>query len=168
MTALLQEYATQQASRRPDATALAFKSERTTYGELERDSNRLANLLRESGVRRGDRVCMLMPKSTSAVIAMHGILKAGAIYVPLDPASPAPRLEKMITACDDRWILASGPVGRTLDTLFESEDFAAHHSLGWLGAGDPPALARPSFTWDDVIARPSFPIDPGTATHDPA
>ena len=168
MISLLQEYATDQAARRPDATALVFKSERTTYAELERESNRLARLLREVGVRRGDRVCMLMPKSPRAIITMHGILKAGAIYVPLDPGSPAPRLEKMISACDDRWIIAAGATGRTLDTLFEDAAFAASHSLGWFGAGDPPARTAPRFTWDDLAALPDAPNETVSATHDTA
>ncbi len=168
MISLLQEYATDQAARRPDAAALVFKSERMTYEELERSSNRLGRLLRESGVRRGDRVCLLMPKSPRAIVAMHGILKAGAIYVPLDPGSPAARLEKMITACDDRWILGAGPVGRTLDTLFEDATFAARHSLGWLGAGEPPAAVAPRFHWDDLAALPDTPNPTVTSTRDAA
>jgi amino acid adenylation domain-containing protein len=154
MISLLQDYASEQATRRPDAAALVFKAERMTYAELERASNRLANLLREAGVRRGDRVCLLTPKSPRAVVAMHGVLKAGAIYVPLDPGSPAARLEKMIAACDDRWILGSGTVARTLDALFDNEHFAARHALGWLGAGDPPGAVTPRYCWDDLAALP--------------
>ena len=161
-------HATEQAARRPDATALVFKSERMTYEELERSGNRLGRQLRESGVRRGDRVCLLMPKSPRAIVAMHGILKAGAIYVPLDPGSPAARLEKMIAACDDRWILGAGAVGRTLDTLFEDRDFAARHSLGWLGAGEPPNAVAPRFHWDDLAALPDTPNPTVTSTRDPA
>ncbi len=154
MTSLLQHYAASQADRRPDAAAMVFKSERVTYGELERRSNQLAHLLHDVGVRRGDRVSLLMPKSPLAVIAMHAVLKAGAMYVPLDAGSPAPRLEKMIAACDDRWILANGPVAPIIDTLFADADFSRRHSIGWLGDGSPFANVLPRFNFRDITAYP--------------
>ena len=107
MSELLQDGITAQAVRRPDAPAVVSRDERLTYAGLEQQSNRLARLLRDAGVRRGDRVCLLMPKSPAVVVAMLGVLKADAIYVPLDSTSPAPRVEKMIASCEDRWILAA-------------------------------------------------------------
>jgi amino acid adenylation domain-containing protein len=157
---LLQHRVTEQAARRPDAGALVFKGRRLTYAALEQESNRLARTLKAAGVARGDRVCLLCPKSPVAIIAILAVLKADAIYVPLDPASPAPRLEKMIAACDDRWILAGGGVASTLDALFAAPAFAATHAVGWLGDGAPPARVPPSFTWDDV-ARASSDLLPG-------
>ncbi len=69
MTELLQEYVARQAEARPDALALVMGGERMTYGELEAASNRLARMLREAGCRRGDRVCLFLPKSTAAIVA---------------------------------------------------------------------------------------------------
>ena len=158
---LLQHRVTDQAGRRPDAGALVFKDRRLTYAALDQESNRLARTLQAAGVARGDRVCLLCPKSPAAIIAILAVLKADAIYVPLDPASPAPRLEKMIAACDDRWILAGGGVASTLDALFAAPAFAATHAVGWLGDGAPPARVPPSFTWDDV-ARASSDLLSGT------
>ena len=158
---LLQHRVTDQAGRRPDAGALVFKDRRLTYAALDQESNRLARTLQAAGVARGDRVCLLCPKSPAAIIAILAVLKADAIYVPLDPASPAPRLEKMIAACDDRWILAGGGVASTLDALFAVPAFAATHAVGWLGDGAPPARVPPSFTWDDV-ARASSDLLSGT------
>ena len=92
---------------------MVFKRERLTYEALELASNRLAHLLKDAGCARGDRVCLLTPKSPAAIVAILGVLKADAVYVPLDPGSPVPRLEKMIASCDNRWILASGAeIGR--------------------------------------------------------
>lgn len=161
---MLQAYATRQSETRPDAVALVFKGERLTYGDLERCSNQLARALREAGVRRGDRVCLLMPKAPAAVVAMLGVLKAGAMYVPLDPASPAARLEKIITACDDRWIIAAGSVGAPLDVLFGNRAFAARHALGWLGATEPPSSVPVRFTETSLAAMAASPINcPATA-----
>ncbi len=166
---LLQHRVTEQAGRRPDAGALVFKDRRLSYADLEQESNRLARTLKAAGVARGDRVCLLCPKSPAAIIAILAVLKADAIYVPLDPASPAPRLEKMIAACDDRWILAGGGVAPALDVLFAAPAFAATHAVGWLGDGTPPARVPPSFTWDDVARAPSDLLPsanrPGDAAH---
>jgi amino acid adenylation domain-containing protein len=151
---LLQHWVSEQARRRPEAGALVFQQERLSYADLEAQSNRLAHLLRDAGCARGDRVCLLMPKSPAAIVAILGVLKADAVYVPLDPASPVPRLEKMITACDNRWILASGSVGAALDELCAVPEFAERHAVGWLAAQAPPGGTAVRFTAADVTAYP--------------
>ena len=165
---LLQHWVTEQARRRPDAGALVFKDERVTYAALEAASNRLAHLLKEAGCARADRVCLLMPKSPPAIVALLGVLKADAVYVPLDPGSPAPRLAKMIASCDNRWILASGSVGPTLQTLFADSGFAKAHSLGWLGAGAPPRGIHADFSIGDASTYPSTPPLSANTPQDPA
>ncbi len=155
MSSQLQHWVTAQAGRRPEAGALVFKRERLTYEALELASNRWAHLLKDAGCGRGDRVCLLTPKSPAAIVAILGVLKAGAVYVPLDPVSPVPRLEKMIASCDDRWILASGPVGPTLDALFSAPGFADTHSIGWLGADEPPAGVTAQFSLADLPTYPA-------------
>ena len=74
MTRLISEYATRQAERRPDAVALVFEDERLTYGQLEQESNRLARLLVDSGVGRGDRVSIFQPKRPAAIVSMLATL----------------------------------------------------------------------------------------------
>jgi amino acid adenylation domain-containing protein len=165
---LLQHWVTEQASRRPGAGALVFKRERLTYEALERASNRLAHLLRDAGCARGDRVCLLGPKSPAAIVAILGVLKADAVYVPLDPGSPAPRLEKMIASCDNRWILASGNVGPTLETLLASPGLAGRHAIGWLGADRPPDGVAVQFTTSDLAAYPDRPPASVNSPEDPA
>src|SRR5437763_1310164 len=155
MTSLLHHWVTAQAGRRPDAGALVFKGERLTYEGLELASNRVAHLLKDAGCARGDRVCLFTPKSPAAIVAILGVLNADAVYVPLDPASPAPRVEKMIASCDNRWILASGPVGATLEALFSSPGFADTHSIGWLGADEPPAAITAQFSRADLTGYPT-------------
>ncbi|HEV2751589.1 MAG TPA: amino acid adenylation domain-containing protein [Gemmatimonadales bacterium] len=168
MTGLLQHWVTDQANRRPEAGALAFKGERLTYGALEQASNRLAHLLKEAECARGDRVCLLMPKSPAAIVALLAVLKADAMYVPLDPGSPAPRLAKMIDSCDNRWILASGSVGPTLEALFADPQFAGAHSVGWLDADPPHNGIEPAFAIADVSAYPTTPPPNTNTPEDPA
>src|SRR5262245_125711 len=118
MGLLLQQLVTNQAEKRPDQPAIIYKQERLPYGRLEQASNQLARLLKENGCQRGDRICFLVPKTPAAIITILGILKADCTYVPLDPSSPAPRLAKIIDACEPRWILAGGPVSSLLNQLF--------------------------------------------------
>jgi amino acid adenylation domain-containing protein len=115
MGALLQHGVSAQAQARPEALALVFKDERLTYGELEEASNRLAHLLKDAGCRRGDRVGLLMPKMPTAIVAMLAALKADAIYVPMDPASPGARQARVLEVADCRCILAAGAVAPMLD-----------------------------------------------------
>ena len=88
----LADWVTLQAERRPDAVAVVGDGLALTYAELEVRSNRIARVLEEGGCARGDRVCLLMAKSTHAIAGLLGIYKAGGIYVPLDPSSPPARL----------------------------------------------------------------------------
>src|SRR5256884_9622351 len=84
MTALLQQWVTEQAERRPDATAVVMDGARMTYEELEASSNRLARTLKAAGCQQGDRVALLLAKSPLAIVSMVGTLKADCTYVPLD------------------------------------------------------------------------------------
>jgi len=104
---LLQQLLADSAGRSPERTALLFEDATLSYGELEARSNQLAHVLRERGVRAGDRVALYTNKSFASVIGIHGILKSGAAYVPLDPNSPAQRLAYILGNCGVRHLVAS-------------------------------------------------------------
>jgi amino acid adenylation domain-containing protein len=160
MRALLQHWVSAQAERRPEAIALTLNQERMTYGQLEALSNRLARLLKAAGCKRGDRVCFLMPKSPAAIISILGILKADCIYVPVDPSSPATRVEKIVGSCENRWILAAGPVINLLNELLADEKLRASISIGWMGkerAGGKNFTAE--FSQDDLQNFSNQPLD---------
>src|ERR1700722_12021247 len=70
-----------------------------TFAELDERSTRIAGYLQRHGVRRGDRVGLFSQRSLEAVAALLGILKAGAAYVPFDPAYPAKLLRFMYDDC---------------------------------------------------------------------
>ena len=169
MTVLLQQGVTAQAQARPEATALVFKGARLTYGALEEASNRLAWLLIAAGCRPSDRVALLMPKMPAAIVAMLGVLKADAIYVPLDPASPPARLARMLQISDCRCILAAGPVGRLLRDALATATLRERPAIVWLDdetvpEADPP----PAFTLRDLAAYPATPPATANTDGDPA
>ncbi|HYT15174.1 MAG TPA: amino acid adenylation domain-containing protein [Burkholderiales bacterium] len=156
MKMLLQEGVTAQAQARPEAIALVFKNTRLTYGALEEASNRLAHLLKEAGCRRGDRVGLLMPKMPAAIVAMLAALKADAIYVPMDPASPAARQARVLEVSDCRCILAAGPVGQSLRDAVAAATLRECPIIGWLDEDVPPDT-DPVFTLRDLAAYPDAP-----------
>ena len=157
MSALLQADVSARARAHPDARALVFRGEHLTYGALEEASNRLSRLLVEAGCCRGDRVGLLMPKIPMAIVAMLAVLKADAIYVPLDPAGPAARLARMLEAAECRCILAAGSgIAPLLHDTLAAAALRDRPLLGWLDAQAPAeADLRPSFFAADADACPA-------------
>lgn len=95
--ACLHELFEEQAAATPDAVAVAGADRSLTYGELEQRSNQLAQHLRFLGVATGSLVAVLVDRSPEAVVALLGILKAGAGYVPLERHYPAARIRFILT-----------------------------------------------------------------------
>jgi amino acid adenylation domain-containing protein len=86
----------QQARLSPGATAVIFEDLAMTYGELDRLSLQLAAFLRAHGLGPGMLAAICMERSADMVVALLGILKAGAAYIPMDPAYPAERIAYML------------------------------------------------------------------------
>ncbi|MGK3208856.1 non-ribosomal peptide synthetase [Amycolatopsis sp. MEPSY49] len=87
---------TTHADTTPGAPALGCDGRTLTYGELDRRSTKLANALRARGAGPGDVVAVLSGRSVELVVAVLGVLKTGAAYLPLDPAQPAARRAAMV------------------------------------------------------------------------
>jgi amino acid adenylation domain-containing protein len=160
MAELLQQLVTRQADRRPDAIALVMNDERVSYATLEEDSNRLARQLKVAGCVPGDRVCFLTPKSPAAVVSELGILKAGCIYVPLDPSSPAARLARIIAACEPWLILVAGSAADLLRDALAQAKLRAAPSIGCLDAEAPQGTdLKIDFSRHDLTAFSGAPLD---------
>jgi len=168
MTELLQQWVGTQAERRPDALAVLMGEEALTYQQLEQVTNRLARVLRASGCERGDRVCFAIPKSPAAIIAILGILKADCIHVPIDTASPAPRVAKVLKASDPRFVLGVDASAGLLDELFSDEILRSSIRVGWLENSQPGQNFTPAFTWSDLAGHSSEPLDYQNTANDAA
>ncbi len=81
-----------QAARAPNGVAVTCEGRSMTYQELDAATNRMAHLLAGKGAGSGQRVALLLPRSTGAIVAMLAVLKTGATYVPIDPSVPAARI----------------------------------------------------------------------------
>jgi amino acid adenylation domain-containing protein len=97
----------QRVSETPGAIAVVCGSQKLTYAELNSRSNQLANYLRKLGAGPDVLVGICMYRSLEMIIGILGTLKAGAAYVPLDPAYPQQRLDSMVGDVDLRVVLTS-------------------------------------------------------------
>ncbi|WP_374586473.1 amino acid adenylation domain-containing protein, partial [Pseudoduganella sp.] len=87
------------AAAQPEAVAVVAQDATLSYGALNAQANRIAHHLVALGVQPGDRVALCVERGSAMVAALLGILKAGAAYVPLDPAFPSERLAYMLADC---------------------------------------------------------------------
>ena len=106
--ACLHDLFARQAERTAGALAVVAADGTLTYGELALESARLANRLRRLGVGPEVRVGVCLERGAGLAVALLGILRAGGVYLPLDPASPPARLASML-ADSDAAVLVSGP-----------------------------------------------------------
>ncbi|MBQ6642444.1 MAG: amino acid adenylation domain-containing protein [Saccharopolyspora sp.] len=86
-----------QAATTPQAVAVISAAARLSYAELNERANRFAHLLIERGVGPDDVVALALPRGAGTVVAMLGVLKAGAAYLPVDPENPPERNRYVIT-----------------------------------------------------------------------
>lgn len=100
MIYLLQHILRDALSKHSQKTAFICSNEKLTYGELDKKSNQLANLLIAKKIKRGERIGIFMPRCLESVIAVYGILKSGAAYVPLDPFAPTHRTAAIMKDCN--------------------------------------------------------------------
>lgn len=106
-TACIHDLVARQAAAEPDAVAVAFRGRSITYRELEEQASRVAGHL-VPHVHGTDTIIGLdLPRGIEMVIGAYAILKAGAAYLPLDPAFPANRLDQMVQDSSVKAILAS-------------------------------------------------------------
>ena len=87
---------TAQVERTPDAVAVVFEKEQLTYYQLNQRANQLAHHLQSLGVKPEVLVGICVERSLEMVVGLLGILKAGGVYVPLDPSYPEERLSYML------------------------------------------------------------------------
>ncbi|EOE6724829.1 TPA: enterobactin non-ribosomal peptide synthetase EntF [Klebsiella pneumoniae] len=134
-----------QARKTPDAPALADARWQFSYREMRQQVMALAQLLRQRGVKPGDSVAVALPRSVFLTLALHGIVEAGAAWLPLDTGYPDDRLRMMLEDARPSLLIA------TEDQLARFSDIPGLESLCYqqpLAAGDeaPLALSKPDHT----------------------
>ena len=95
----------EQVLRTPNKIAIAFKEESWTYETLDQKSSQLANYLKSKGVKSEKLVAICLDRSLNMMLGLLGILKAGAAYVPIDPAYPADRINYILADAQTKFII---------------------------------------------------------------
>ncbi|MFI8835437.1 non-ribosomal peptide synthase/polyketide synthase [Streptomyces afghaniensis] len=111
----------ERAAASPDAVAVVFGESSLTYAEVEVRANRLAHHLRSLGVVEGSLVGVCLERGLDLVPSLLGVLKAGAGYLPLDPASPADRLGYVLADAGVRVVVTSGGLVPVLEGVHGGE-----------------------------------------------
>ncbi|WP_025130130.1 non-ribosomal peptide synthetase [Pseudomonas sp. PH1b] len=106
-----------QAARNPDALAACCQGRSLSYGELDRQANLLARQLHELGIGPDDRVAIVARRSLETLVGLLAILKAGACYVPIDPAHPTERLNYLLQDSAPRAVLTQAELLSRLPPL---------------------------------------------------
>ncbi|MDH0732055.1 non-ribosomal peptide synthase/polyketide synthase [Pseudomonas sichuanensis] len=116
-----------QAACASEAAALMQDGQVLSYGELNRNANRLAHYLIRRGVQLGDRVALCLPRSLERLVGLLAVLKAGAAYVPVDPGYPAERIAYLLQDSAPALVLADattrGLLGDTPRVELDRDDW---------------------------------------------
>lgn len=160
---LLSQIIENSAGKHPDKVALRLNGQGITYAELVRRADNVAWLLQNSGLKKLDRVGVFLNKSLETVVAVYGIMRAGGVYVPLDPRSPLPRLQFMLEDCGIRHLITHEPQLKPIQDLAAGEQ-VLHQIIG-LPAGSIESLN--SISWETIYSlTDSTPRDSGSMEHD--
>ncbi len=133
------------AERWPTRTAIRGGEQTLTYAELDAAADRVAAALVDEGVGIGDRVALYLEKSPEAVAAAYGIMRAGAAYVPIDPASPVSRTVQIATDAGTAALVSDA---KRIAALRDVSPAAAPQGI----SVDVPVSAFP--TWQEILAGP--------------
>jgi amino acid adenylation domain-containing protein len=153
------------AERHGARLALASDDELMTFAELELRANRFARSLMRHGIGRGERVALWLPRSAEAVVALWGAMKAGAAYVPIDPAAPPARAAAVARDCEVAAVVTLAARAEELEAAFGDN---APIRAAWFaesdGGGRQRFAGRPAIAWRELdaepAARPAQAVDP--------
>ncbi len=144
----------------PDAPAVATTSIVVSYRELEQRALAIAARLAAAGVGAGDRVVLWLPKSVTAYAALLGLLRLGAVYVPLEPRTPLSRLESALSVVQPRALLVEPAERQRLEATNWGQRYASLCvEIGASPTGaDPLAADASALTEADGAAWQAWPL----------
>ncbi len=167
MTRLLHELILSAAESAPDSTALVYKKERRSYGDLAQDIRRVANGLEKAGLDRNERVAIYLSKRPETVAAMFGTTLAAGIFVPVNPLLKADQVTHILTDCNVKTLVTTESRFRDLhDHLDSCPDLRTVILIDGAPAASSQTEHLEVLTWDALIchgdvsrARPTIDSD---------
>lgn len=134
MPHLLPQFLRDSAAIRADHTALIAGDLCVSFTELDRRSDQLAGYLHHKGLRRGDRVALMLENSIEFAIALFGILKAGCVFLPINPGTKSDRLRYLLQDSGAALLITSSALARqVLPALAPAGDQAQSIPTLWVG-----------------------------------
>lgn len=136
--------------RSPQRVAFRFNDEQLDYAQLDTRSSQLAHQLIEIGIKKGDRVAIFMHKNLDLPVAIYGVMKAGAAYVPIDPLAPSERISFILNDCQVSCLITQQEKQQVFDDLRISAT-----PLKFIIGPDASDANLQSISWDQVRESPA-------------
>ncbi len=134
------------ADKSPDHEAFRFNNQSISYQELVSKTNNLATLLVNQGIKKGDRIGIYLNKSLESAIAIYGIMRAGAVYVPLNPLAPVNRTAYIIDNCGIKALITQRQKQSQIPAIITQS-----HALEFIvGLPEKTEFSLPNFSWETV------------------
>lgn len=148
-----EQFLRESAKRFPDKTALVASARRLTYSQLDDLSDELAQGLINRGIGRGDRVVLFLDNSAEAVVSIFAVLKAGAVFCPVNPSTKADKLAYILNNCRARALIAQQKVAQiAADAVLAAPSVA----VTVIADGEVAPAMQGFVHWKDVLTVPEF------------
>ena len=152
----VEEFLERSARHFPEKTALVCGSQRFSYAEVDRLSNRFAHALIRCGVRRGDRVAVCLDNCSEAVFAIFAILKAGAVFVMVDHTTKSERLHYILNDCQANTLVLPSDKLESFQELLEHTSHLRTVFIANLKGSLPAGRSRCFISVSEVLETESF------------
>jgi long-chain acyl-CoA synthetase len=141
------------ADRFPDKTALVASGKRLTYSQLDNLSDELAQGLVERGIGRGDRVVLFLDNSVEAVVSIFAVLKAGAVFSPVNPSTKADKLAYILNNCRARGLITQQKIAAVAADAVEASPSVC---VTIVADGEAAPQIDGFVHWSDALRAPTF------------
>jgi amino acid adenylation domain-containing protein len=145
------------AEKLPNKEAFKCGNHSLTFTEVKDRMNQLANLLHELGIKKGDRIGIYLNRSIETVIAMYGIMQAGAVYVPLDPKTPIDRTQFLLDDCNIEILISHNSQRKNLKKIIVNPH-PLKTIIGVKGEWDLPTVSWEETTIQSTVFENPFPM----------
>ena len=156
---MIYDWAREQAKINPGKIAVTLDGDHLSYGKLESLSNRLAGMLLVAGLKPGERVALMMDKTPDYIVAMHGISKAGGVYVPVNTGCSKVRMVKALKAVRPKFIIVDKKSNSAYLTVTDHSKKIKNVSWMWWSKDIciPRGQNRYCFSLEDIEQHPDYP-----------
>jgi acyl-CoA synthetase (AMP-forming)/AMP-acid ligase II len=149
----LEQFLRRSADRFPDKTALVASGKRLTYSQLDNLSDELAQGLAERGIGGGDRVVLFLDNSAEAVVSVFAVLKAGAVFSPVNPSTKADKLAYILNNCRARGLITQQKIAAVAADAVEASPSVC---VTIVADGEAAPQIDGFVHWNDALRAPTF------------